>query len=78
VVSALKQSEDGKALVVRLFNPTTRTVNATIKTHAKIRSAHTLTLEEVTLKKLAAQPKSVKVALGPKKIVTVKLDLASV
>ncbi|MDX9975514.1 MAG: glycoside hydrolase family 38 C-terminal domain-containing protein [FCB group bacterium] len=75
VVSALKQSEDGTSVVLRVFNPTTKAIDATIKTHARIRSAQTLTLEEEPLKKLTAQSKSVKVALAPKKIVTVKLDL---
>lgn len=75
VVSALKQSEDGSALVLRLFNPTQKRVAAELKTHAKIRTAHLLTLEEVPVKKLAALARSVKVPLAPKKIVTVKLDL---
>ncbi|MCC6697572.1 MAG: hypothetical protein IT365_18225 [Candidatus Hydrogenedentes bacterium] len=74
VVSALKQSEDGKALVLRLFNPTEKKLDAEIKTHARIRAAHLLTLEELPVKNLTAQAKSVKLTLAPKKIVTVKLD----
>ena len=78
VVSALKQSEDGKALVLRMFNPTGKKVGAEIKTRARIRAAHLLTLEELPVKKLAALGKSVKVSLAPKKIVTLKLDMDSV
>lgn len=78
VVSAMKQSEDGKSLVLRLFNPTTKSIHATIKTHAKLRSAQLVTLEETSAKKLTVQAKSVKVPMGPKKIVTVKLDLGRV
>lgn len=75
VVSALKRSEDGTALVLRLFNPTEKSVAAEVKTHAKIRAAHLLTLEERPVEKLASAAKSVKVSLAPKKIVTVKLDM---
>ena len=75
VVSALKRSENGTALVLRLFNPTEKSVAAEVKTHAKIRAAHLLTLEERPVKKLASAAKSVKVSLAPKKIVTVKLDM---
>ena len=78
VVSALKRSENGDALVLRLFNPTEKTVNAAIKTHARIRTAELLTLEELPVKKLRAQSRSVTVPLGPKKIATVKLDLEDV
>jgi alpha-mannosidase len=78
VLSALKQSEDGAGVVLRIFNPTEKALDATIKTYAAIRSAHLVTLEEQPLKKLAVQSKSVKVALGPKKIVTVKLDLQQI
>lgn len=78
VVSALKQSEDGKAVVLRIFNPTSKTVTATILAGSKIRSAQLVTLEEVTVKKLSPQSRSVKVAMAPKRIVTVKLDLQSI
>jgi alpha-mannosidase len=77
VVSALKQSEDGAAVVLRLFNPTTKALPVEIKTHAKILAAHLLTLEELPAKKLAPAGKSVKFSLAPKKIETVKLTLAA-
>lgn len=78
VVSALKRSEDGKGVVLRLFNPTARTIEATIRTHARIRGAQMLTLEEEPLKKLSPQAKSVKTTLAPRKIVTIKLEIDAI
>lgn len=75
VMSALKRAEDGRGLVVRLYNPSTHKQTATIACASKIMSAEELTLEEVRVAGLTPSGKSVSVTLGKKKIVTVRLVL---
>ena len=71
VLSAFKQSEDGKGIVVRVFNPTKAAIKATLTFARPVASAQQLTLEETPLGTVKSEGKKIAVALGSKKIVTV-------
>ncbi len=75
VLSALKQSEDGQALVLRVFNPTETALEGRLRLFRRIRSASLVSLEEKVLEELPARGKSLRLNVAPKKTVTVKLDL---
>jgi len=76
VLSALKQAEDGKGLVARVYNPTEERVDGVFKCFKTIASAERVTLEETSPGKLESSGDSVKFPVGPKKIVTLRLTLA--
>ncbi|MCC6695656.1 MAG: hypothetical protein IT365_08495 [Candidatus Hydrogenedentes bacterium] len=76
VMSALKQSEDGKALILRLYNPTEKRIEGTAKCFRKVRSAELVTLEEQPIRTLKANGTSVKLRVDPRKIVTLRLMLS--
>ena len=73
VLSAVKRSEDGEALVVRLFNPTSKPMKGTLTFGENVAAAELITLEEIPLKTVKAEGCSVRLAVGAKKIVTVKI-----
>jgi mannosylglycerate hydrolase len=75
ILSALKRSEDGEGLVLRLFNPTEKTLSGTVKTFRRIRAAHSVTLEEEPVRKLTPKGSSLRMKVPKKKIVTLKLTL---
>ncbi|MCP4642506.1 MAG: hypothetical protein GY851_18825 [bacterium] len=75
-VSAVKRAEDGDGLVVRLFNPTGKRVDGTIRCHKRIQTAERFTLEELPDGALQPKGKSVSVRVEKKKIVTVRIRLA--
>jgi hypothetical protein len=77
-LSALKRSEDGRELVIRLWNPTGREVPGELRLQRPPRSARLLTLAEEPepAGKLAANGARVTFAAGPKKIVTIGLKFA--
>ncbi len=74
-LSALKQSEDGKGIVVRVANPSKKTVRGTLACFKKIVSAEEVTLEETRVRKLAPNGKTLPLSVGPKKIMTVKVTV---
>ena len=75
VMTACKQSEDGKALIVRAFNPTDETVEQKLESMFRIASAGYADLLEQPTDKLPARGKSVTITAGPRKIVTVRFEL---
>lgn len=75
VLSAVKLSEDGNAVVVRVFNPMEKPVDARLTCAKQLASANRVTLEEVHIEALQPEHKSVAFTLGPKKIETLKLTL---
>lgn len=75
VMSALKQSESGTEVILRLYNPTLRKTTATLKFFREIRKAQILTLEETPAGKLKPEGNRIRVQAGAKKIVTVSLKL---
>ena len=74
-LSALKQSEDGAAVVLRLHNATEEAIQGKITLFRKIKSAELLTLEEKPLKEVKPSGSSLDIEVGSRKIVTVKLML---
>ena len=75
VMSALKRSEDGEAVVLRLHNPTEKRIEGTVTCFRRIRSAELVTLEEKPIRKLKVDGSSVKLRVDTRKIVTLKLIL---
>jgi len=76
VCSAIKQSEDGNTLLVRLFNPHSSSQKDTLKSFYPLQEAQLLSLEEKPLKKLAIKnQKEVALEFSPKKILTVALKI---
>ena len=74
ILSGVKQSEDGKALVVRLFNPTQKAVKGSLRLFRKVKKARMLTLEELPEKQIElADPQVIPLSVPKKKIVTVEL-----
>ena len=74
-MSALKLSGCGKAMILRMFNPTSRRVTGIIRLPTPIRSAELVTLEESPLRALEPKGKTLALQVPAKKIVTVRLGL---
>ena len=74
ILSGVKQSEDGKTLVVRLFNPTEKAVKGSLRLFRKAKKARVLTLEELPGKRIEfADPQVIPLSVPKKKIVTLEL-----
>ena len=74
ILSSVKQSEDGKSLVVRVFNPTEKAVKGSLKLFKKVKKARTLTLEELPEKEIKlTDPQVIPLNVPKKKIVTLEL-----
>ena len=76
VTSALKRSEDGKALILRLYNPTKKRIEGAVKCFLRIHSAELVTLEEKPIRTLKANGVSVRLRVDSRKIVTLRLSLS--
>lgn len=77
ILSAVKRSEDGRLLVVRCFNPTEERLEAELHIYRDLADAWYLDLEENLLGKCPLNGKrSVRILAGPKKIVTIGLEVA--
>ncbi len=75
-VTAVKRSEDGRALVVRLHNPTPGHLEAKIWSSIKIRQACTANLAESPAKPIPVQDEHyLPLSIEPKKIVTILIEL---
>lgn len=74
-LSALYRAADGDELIVRLFNPTARKQEAKLVFARPVRHAEVVSLEEKTESRLDATGRSVRVRLGRKKILTLRVAL---
>jgi alpha-mannosidase len=73
-VSAIKRSESGKGIIVRLFNPTGREVNVSLCFFRPLATAHRLRLDETLLASIpVSDGNRVNLSVGKKEIVTVEL-----
>ena len=72
-LSAVKRSEDGKRLVIRVWNPTDRCIGGSLQAFRPPRTAHTLTLAEDPIERLRIRKGNVLFTAGPKQIVTLGL-----
>jgi alpha-mannosidase len=73
-LAALKRAEDGKSLVVRLWNPTGRAIEAALRVQPAPRRARLLTLAEEPREALKRRRGAVVFTAGPKQIVTIGLS----
>ena len=72
-VTALKWSEDGEGVVVRVFNPSAKPAKASLTAGVKLAGAALVTLEEELVELLKVKGTSVDFAVGRKQICSVKL-----
>lgn len=76
VLSAVKRSERGDALIVRFYNPTVEATRASLRAYRPIRSAQMANLNEEPQANLPlADPNTVELPVGPKQVCTVRLRL---
>ncbi len=79
VLSAIKPSEDGQAVVVRLWNPTDVVQRETLRLGSEVRSAQYTDLREIPLDggpALKVDGARITVSAEPHRIVTIRLELA--
>jgi alpha-mannosidase len=72
VLSAFKLSEDGKGIIVRMYNPSNKPQSAKI-TWAKVGKVYECNLEEQDLKPIGDELNEVELTLDAYKIVTLKM-----
>jgi mannosylglycerate hydrolase len=68
MISALKQSEDGQGIVLRVWNTSSETLNAKIKTSLPVTKAAKLRLDETRLEDLPVNNGTVQLEILPYKI----------
>ncbi len=76
LLSAMKKSERGDSLLVRLFNPTRKTRACTVRASRPVERCRVLRLDETPLRRLPVSEGVVRVRLRPKQILTLALDFA--
>ena len=75
VLSAMKRSDCGNTLLLRLFNPAERAVTGALKFFRPVRAAELVSLEETPLRALKPRGKRLALRVGSRKIVSVKITL---
>jgi alpha-mannosidase len=75
IVTALKRSEDGKALIVRFYETDGKPTNAVIKTSLPIKSVVETNLMERKVGKAGAGSRKIAVTMGKNEIKTLRLGL---
>ena len=74
IMSSVKQSEDGEAIIIRLFNPTARSIVAQVTSPIEIHTVYETDLHEQINQHIPTQNnRTINVKLLPKKIVTLKI-----
>ncbi|MBN1900371.1 hypothetical protein JW926_03485 [Candidatus Sumerlaeota bacterium] len=68
VVSAIKKAEDGKGLIVRLFNPTNLNLEVEIKTSKQLGNFKIVNSDETTVKIIQGDQAEKSIKIGPFKI----------
>lgn len=71
VLTAIKLAEDRRGLVLRLCNPTGKTLDGAIAFAETVKSARLVTLEELDAGRLKLEKNKIKITAHPKKILTV-------
>ncbi len=74
VLSAFKKAEDRDTYIVRLFNPTDRTIESSIRTYSAVKKAYLVNLNEEREKPAELMDGAVAVKAGGNKIITVELE----
>ncbi len=74
MLSCLKQSEDKKSVIVRLYNPTGESVEGLLETAFKISKALRVTMEETVIDEMEVKDRvRIPFDIGPKKVFTLSL-----
>ncbi len=75
-ISAFKQAQDRPGnYVARIFNPTEKRVNGTLKFARQIKNAWLVNLNEERMEALSSEGKTIKLHIDKKKIVTIEFEL---
>ncbi len=77
-VTAIKQAEDGRGIIVRFFNPSEKPATATIQSAFEIMRAGYVTLGEEPKGDIPVSDHSIRVSAKPKQIVTIRLEIERV
>lgn len=76
VMSAFKKAEDRDSYIMRLFNPTNKSLEGIIRLYAPIRAAYLTDLNERrTFEPVATDTNTISIHVGSNKIVTVEIEL---
>ena len=73
MISAFKQSEDGKGFILRIWNTSAEKINATVKTILPVKSASRVRLDETLIEDLGIDDKKISFDVAPHKIETILL-----
>ena len=77
VLSAVKRSEDGEALIVRCYNPTAEALTAALDTCWPVEQADLVSLDEEPLAEApTVEPARIRFAIGAKQVRTVAVRFA--
>jgi len=77
IVSALKQAEDRQTTILRVFNPTSATIDGELEVAGKIKAAWLVNLNEERASEVAVLKENrVRIQTAPGKIVTLELQFA--
>lgn len=75
ILSALKKCEKRNSVILRLFNPTEKTISGRIKCQKLIKKARLVNLNEEPLQEIPVEPTGeLSMPVGHKKIMTIELD----
>lgn len=74
MVSAIKQADEGKGIIVRLWNTSGKSFQATVATTLPVKSATSLRLDETPLAKLPVKAGKISFKCEPHKIITLLLE----
>lgn len=73
VLTALKRAENGEGIVVRLFNPTQKSVEGSLRLATPVKLARYTDLAETPGEALKTQGNDVAITVGPKRIQTIEI-----
>jgi len=74
-ITAVKQAEDGKGLIVRLFNALADEQTGTLRFHKKLASAALCKADETVIEALQPIGNELRIKVGGKKIRTYRVQL---
>ncbi|EMS73847.1 glycoside hydrolase family 38 C-terminal domain-containing protein, partial [Ruminiclostridium cellobioparum] len=76
IMSALKKAEDRESIILRVFNPTNKTIDGIIKFYSKISKAWLTNMNEERMEELKpVNADKLEIKAGPNKILTLELEV---
>lgn len=73
IFSCFKKSEDNKAFVLRVYNPTEKNLKGELIFHWKLKEVYQVNLEEEIQKSINFENDSIQIEIAPKKIISLKI-----